>query len=92
MHHVQLKPRRANMMQNILRLPTVTFRSGISRSTLYLQISQRLWTKPIKIGRRAVGWPVNEVNELIIARIAEQTDDEIRTLVEKLEAARKTVV
>lgn len=35
-----------------------------------------------------VGWPACEVDALIVARIAGKTDEEIRALVAKLEAAR----
>ena len=77
------------MMRTILRLPAVKSESGLSRSTIYLRISQRLWTKPVSLGARAVGWPSDEVAALNAARIAGKTDDEIRSLVAKLEAARK---
>ena len=62
---------------------------GYSRSTLYLRISQGLWTHPVKIGPRAVGWPDHEVTALNFARIAGKSDEEIRALVKRLEAARK---
>jgi len=77
------------MINTILRLPAVKSESGLSRSTIYLRIAQGLWTKPVSLGARAVGWPSNEVAALNAARIAGKTDDEIRTLVAKLEAARK---
>jgi prophage regulatory protein len=38
-----------------------------------------------------VGWPANEVAALNAARIAGKSDDEIRQLVRKLEAARKAM-
>lgn len=79
------------MSQRILRLPAVKSESGLSRSTVYLRITQGLWTKPISLGARAVGWPSSEVAAINAARIAGKTDDEIRALVRKLEAARKTV-
>ena len=41
------------------------------------------WVRP-----RAVGWPADEVSDLIAARIAGQSDEEIRELVRRLEAAR----
>ena len=78
------------MLQTIYRLPAVKYESGLSRSTIYLRIAQGLWTKPVSLGARAVGWPSNEVAALNSARIAGKTDEEIRTLVVKLEAARKT--
>lgn len=78
------------MSQKILRLPAVKSESGLSRSTIYLRISQGLWTKPISLGARAVGWPSSEVAAINTARIAGKTDKEIRALVVKLEAARKS--
>ncbi len=77
------------MPQTIYRLPAVKTESGYSRSTIYLRISQGLWTKQVSLGRRCVGWPAHEVAALNAARIAGKTDDEIRALVLKLEAARK---
>ena len=73
----------------ILRRRSVELQSGYSRSTLYLRISQGLWTHPVKIGPRAVGWPDHEVTAVNFARIAGKSDEEIRALVKRLEAARK---
>ena len=78
------------MSQQILRLPAVKSESGLSRSSIYLRISQGLWTKPISLGARAVGWPSSEVAAINAARIAGKTNKEIRALVMKLEAARKS--
>jgi len=78
------------MLPTILRLPAVTSDSGLSRSTIYLRIAQGLWTKPVSLGARAVGWPSSEVAALNGARIAGKTNEEIRALVTKLEAARRT--
>lgn len=80
------------MTHTIQRLPAVKSESGLSRSTIYLRIAQGLWTKPISLGARAVGWPSSEVAAINAARIAGKTDDEIRALVIKLEAARKSAV
>lgn len=77
------------MLPAILRLPTVKSESGLSRSTIYLRISQGLWTKPISLGGRAVGWPSSDVAAINAARIAGKTDDEIRALVTRLVVARK---
>ena len=80
------------MLHTILRFPAVKAETGHSHSTHYLRISQGLFTKPVSLGARAVGWPSNEVAAINAARIAGKTDDEIRALVAKLEAARKTVI
>ena len=77
------------MVKTILRLPAVKAESGASRSTIYLRIQQGLWPKPVRLGPRSVGWPASEVAAINDARIADKTDDEIRVLVIKLEAARK---
>lgn len=76
------------MLQPLLRLPAVKAQSGYSRSTIYVRMSQGLWTKPVSLGARAVAWPANEVAALNAARIAGQSDDAIRKLVQNLEAAR----
>lgn len=77
------------MARILLRLPRVLACKGSSRSTLYAHIDQGLWTRPVRLGARAVGWPADEVEALNAARIAGKSDEEIRDLVTKLEAARK---
>ena len=77
------------MTHTILRIPAVKSESGLSRSTIYLRISQGLWTKPVNLGARAVGWPSDEVAAINASRISGKTDEEVRALVAKLEAARK---
>ena len=77
------------MTHTILRLPAVLRKRGRSRSAHYLDIQQGLFTRPVSIGARAVGWPELEVAALNAARIASKSEDEIRMLVAELEAARK---
>lgn len=79
------------MSQTIYRLPTVKAETGYSRSTIYLRITQGLWTKQVVLGPRCVGWPANEVAALNWARIAGKSDEEIRLLVAELESARKFI-
>ncbi len=78
------------MAINIDRLPTVLRKRGRSRSAHYLDIQEGLFTHPVSIGSRAVGWPDYEVAVLNAARIAGKSDEEIRALVVQLEAARKS--
>ncbi|MDP1766070.1 MAG: AlpA family phage regulatory protein [Methylotenera sp.] len=80
------------MVTTILRLPTILRERCRSRSAHYIDIQQGLFTRPVSIGLRAVGWPASELAALNAARIAGKSDEEIRTLVVKLEAARKTLV
>ena len=72
------------MTYTILRLPAVLKERGRSRSAHYLDIQNGLFTKPVAIGLRAVGWPISEVAAINAARIAGKSDDEIRDLVVKL--------
>lgn len=77
------------MLHTILRLPAVLRQRGRSRSAHYLDIQQGLFTPPVPIGARAVGWPADELAILNAARIAGKSEAEIRELVAKLQAARK---
>ena len=79
------------MTQAILRLPAVKLATGLSRSTLYLRIAHGVFTHPVSLGVRAVGWPAHEVAALNAARIAGRPEADIRALVTQLEAARKAV-
>jgi prophage regulatory protein len=72
----------------ILRRKQAEAMSGYSRSTIYLRISQGLWTKPVRLGARAVGWPAIEIAALNAARIAGKSDDSIRKLVTELQSSR----
>jgi prophage regulatory protein len=74
----------------ILRRKQVQARIGLSRSSLYLRIAEGIFPKPVSLGARAVGWPASEVEALNAARISGKSNSEIRNLVVKLEAARKT--
>ena len=80
------------MTHNIFRLPAVLKARGRSRSSHYKDIDEGLFTRPVSIGDRAVGWPEREVETLNAARIAGKTDEAIRALVLELEAARKAAV
>jgi prophage regulatory protein len=78
------------MVDKIWRLPAVLLAVGLSRSSIYTRMTQRLFPKPVSLGGRAVGWPESEVAALIAARIAGDSDAKIRNLVARLEAARRT--
>lgn len=82
-------PQTLNPPFQIIRRKQVEARTGYSRSTIYLRISQGLWPKPVRLGPRAVGWPAEEVQALNAARIAGQSDVEIKDLVIRMEAARR---
>jgi prophage regulatory protein len=54
---------------HILRLQAVRQRTGLSRSSIYLKISQGIFPKPIRLGERSVGWLQTEVDSWIEERI-----------------------
>ncbi len=57
------------MQTTILRLPQVKDRTGLSRSTIYLRISEGTFPKPVSLGDRAVGWIEFEIQEWLNLRI-----------------------
>lgn len=57
------------MTHRILRLPEVMTRTGLSRSTIYLRISQGNFPKPVNLGTRAVGWIEEEIQEWLQLQI-----------------------
>lgn len=57
------------MATAILRLPAVKARTGLSRSTVYLRISEGRFPKPVSLGGRAVGWIEAEINDWVTQQI-----------------------
>jgi len=53
----------------ILRLPLVRERTGLSRSSIYLRISEGRFPRPVSLGERAVGWLESEITEWLNRRI-----------------------
>lgn len=78
------------MMITLLRLPALIERTGESRSSLYRRTKNGTFTTPIKLGGRSSVWPAHEADAICRARIAGQSDDQIRALVQRLLAARSS--
>ena len=76
----------------IWRRKRVQAENGLSRSTIYHQVAEGLFPKPVRLGPRAVGWPAHEVMTLNAARISGKSDDEIRDLVAKLHEERNASI
>ena len=57
------------MTHTILRLPAVKTSTGLSRSTIYLRVSEGTFPKPVSLGGRAVGWVEAEIQEWLQRRI-----------------------
>ena len=76
---------------SILRMPAVKAETGHrSHASIYTAIKVGLFTMPVQIGQRSVGWPSEEVQAINAARIAGKSDTDIRALVDQLHAARCT--
>ncbi len=60
------------MSHCILRLCAVKERTGLSRSTIYLRISEGRFPMPVSLGGRAVGWIEGEVQGWLEDRIQER--------------------
>lgn len=74
---------------SILRMPAVKAETGHrSHASIYNAIRAGLFTKPVPIGQRSVGWPKDEVLAINAARIAGQSDEQIRELVKRLHTRR----
>ncbi|VTU24815.1 helix-turn-helix transcriptional regulator [Variovorax sp. PBL-E5] len=74
---------------SILRMPAVKAETGHrSHASIYNAIRAGLFTKPVQIGERSVGWPSQEVQAINAARIAGQSEAAIRELVIRLHAKR----
>ena len=58
------------MEQHILRLPTVKAITGLSRSTIYLRMSESSFQRQVNLGSRAVGWLASEIDHWIEEKLA----------------------
>jgi prophage regulatory protein len=72
----------------LCRLPVIESSYGKKRSTIYREIKNGLFPKPVDIGGGISAWPANEIQALINARIAGKNDNEIKHLVTQLHANR----
>jgi prophage regulatory protein len=61
------------MAIEILRLPAVTAQTGLSKSTIYLRISNGLFPAPISLGARAVGWVKSDIDAWLQEQAAAST-------------------
>jgi prophage regulatory protein len=66
---------------SIYRISVVKNIIGLCRSSIYNQISQGIFPKPISIGARAVGWIDFEIQAIVDARINGKSDNEIKAIV-----------
>lgn len=78
------------MTPTILRLPEVTARTGLPRSTIHLRMSEGTFPASIPLGVRSVGWVASEIDVWISQRIA-QSRQSHRTRRESASSAQNTM-
>jgi prophage regulatory protein len=79
----------ASIDNPILRIKAVQQTTGIGVSTINYHVSQGLYPQPIKLGEKMKGWLTSEVLAIKAARIAGQSNEQIKVLVQQLEAKRQ---
>ena len=72
----------------IVRRPAVLERFGYGNSCLHSRIKSGLVPPPFQLGGRAVGWLDHELDAVIAALTAGETDTEIKELVQQLISRR----
>jgi prophage regulatory protein len=55
------------MTETILRRPYVEKRCGLSRSTIYQLMAEGRFPRPVRLGKRAVGWRESDVTRWLDA-------------------------
>ena len=58
------------MSEKLLRIPSLTEKTGLGKSTIYQMVKDGRFPKQIKIGLRASGWLESEVDEWIRKQVA----------------------
>jgi prophage regulatory protein len=58
-----------DQVQCIWRLPTVMARTGMCKSCIYQMAADGTFPRPVRLGRRSVGWHSKEVEGWIAERV-----------------------
>jgi prophage regulatory protein len=58
------------MSKKIIRLPEVKSKTGLSRSSIYLRMSNAEFPQSISLGSRAIGWLNADIDAWLEQRIA----------------------
>jgi prophage regulatory protein len=82
--------RQEDVTMTIYRIAEVKRELGYrSHASIYQALRAGLFTKPVNIGTRSVGWPESEVKAIAAARIADCTEQELKALVKQLHQKRR---
>ncbi|GJL76086.1 AlpA family transcriptional regulator [Nitrosomonas sp.] len=77
------------MMLQLIKNAEARSSLGVGNTTFYEQLNAGLITPAVKLGVHAVAWPKHEIQAIVAARIAGQSDDQIKQLVKQLVSDRE---
>jgi prophage regulatory protein len=72
------------MMLQLIKNAEARSSLGVGNTTFYEQLNAGLITPAVKLGVHSVAWPKHEIQAIVAARIAGQSDDQIKALVKQL--------
>lgn len=72
----------------MLRMRPMLDKGGRTKTPVYRDIGAGLWPRGVKLGAREVAWPEHEIDAVLAARTAGQTDEQVKALVQRLHEAR----
>jgi len=61
------------MPLRILRIQEIVQKTGLSRRTVYTEISEGRFPKPVQLSSRRVGWPEDEVDAWLAEKVTHRT-------------------
>lgn len=56
------------MTDRLIRRKEVEHLTGMSRSFIYAGISSKTFPKPMRVGKRAVAWPISQIENWIFTK------------------------
>lgn len=57
-----------NLSTRLLRQHEVSYATGLPKSTIYWLIARDEFPKPVKLSKRAVGWPLEAIEAWLASR------------------------
>lgn len=70
MQHINTSQALALPSEGLVKLPVVMSATTLSRSVIYERVKRGEFPAPVKLGERAVAWPVESIRAWIATRIA----------------------
>jgi len=74
----------------LLKRPSVSGASLLSKTALYEAIKQGTFPPPVKLAKRCVAWPKQEVDKWLSAKCAGYSEQQMRDLIKSMLESRTT--